>query len=132
MNIEEATRFAKRHEDVYNNDFERYAELYSEGFTAFRPAQGMTQTRAEMIALEQRATAACPDRRTQVIRVLAGEGDWFGIEELWEGTNTGGDERFGSKGTNVTVYAFSLYEVKDGKFARAIAWTGRPPAEGLK
>ena len=39
----------------------------------------------------------------------------------------GGDEMFGPAGTRLSVYAFSLYEVKDGKFVRAIAWTGRRP-----
>lgn len=33
MNLEEATRLAKRHEDAYNNDFERYADLYAEDAT---------------------------------------------------------------------------------------------------
>jgi hypothetical protein len=53
---------------------------------------------------------------------LAGEGDWMGMEELWEGTNTGGDAMFGPTGTKVVVYAFTLYEVHGGKFARAIVW----------
>lgn len=130
MNIEEATGYAQRHEDVYNNDFERYADLYTDDFEAYRPVQGITHDRAAMYELEQRATAACPDRKTKVLRVLAGEGDWFGVEERWTGTNTGGDERFGPPGTKVAVYAFSLYEVKDGKFTRAVAWTGRPRLPG--
>lgn len=129
MNLEEATRYATRHEDVYNNGFERYHELYADDCEVYRPAQGITHDREAMYALEQRATAACPDRKTKVVRVLPGEGDWMGMEEVWEGTNTGGDERFGPPGTKVSVYAFSLYEVKDGKFARASAPTGRPAPE---
>lgn len=120
---------AKRHEDVYNNDFERYADLWTEDSTAYRAAQGVTHDRATMYTVEQRATAACPDRKTKVLRVLAGEGDWMGMEEVWEGTNTGCDEMFGPPGAKIAVYAFSLYEVKDGKFTRAVAWTGRPAPE---
>lgn len=127
MKIEEARRIAQRHEDTYNNDFEHYHDLYAQDFLAYRPVNGVTHNRTEMYALEQRATAACPDRKTKVLRVLAAQDDWFGIEELWTGTNTGGDEMFGPAGTRLSVYAFSLYEVKDGKFVRAIAWTGRPP-----
>ncbi|MEZ4554813.1 MAG: nuclear transport factor 2 family protein [Dehalococcoidia bacterium] len=131
MNIEEATRLAKHHEGVYNTDFDHYIDLYADDFEAYRPAQGITHNRTQMYELEQLATAACPDRKTEVLRVLASEGDWFGIEELWTGTNTGGNERFGPPGTKVAVYAFSLYEVKDGKFSRAVAWTGRPGTAAL-
>jgi len=127
VNIEEARRIAQRHEDTYNNNFEGYGDLYADGCVIYRPAQGVTYDKATMLALEQRATAACRDRKTKVLRVLAAQDDWFGIEELWTGTNTGGDEMFGPAGTRLSVYAFSLYEVKDGKFVRAIAWTGRRP-----
>ena len=88
MNLEQARAYAHRHEDVYNNAFARYHDLYTEDFSAYRPVNGVTHNRTEMYALEQRATAACPDRKTKVLRVLAGEDDWFGIEELWQGTNT--------------------------------------------
>ncbi|MGE0599133.1 MAG: nuclear transport factor 2 family protein [Dehalococcoidia bacterium] len=131
MNLEQARAYAQRHEDVYNNDFEHYHDLYAEDFSAYRPVNGVIHDRAAMYALEQRATAACPDRKTKVIRVFAGDDDWFGIEELWQGTNTGGDERFGPLGAKLSVHAFSMYQVRDGKFVRAIAWTGRPPAEGV-
>ena len=127
MNLELARAYAHRHEDVYNNDFARYHHLDTEDFSAYRPVNGVTHNRTEMYALEQRATAACPDRKTKVLRVLAAEGDWFGIEELWQGTNTGGDGRFGPLGARVAVHAFSMYRVRDGKLARCIAWTGRPP-----
>ncbi|MBK7330334.1 MAG: hypothetical protein IPI85_15020 [Dehalococcoidia bacterium] len=90
MKIEEARRIAQRHEDTYNNDFEHYHDLYAQDFLAYRPVSGVTHNRTEMYALEQRATAACPDRKTKVLRVLAAQDDWFGIEELWTGTNTGG------------------------------------------
>ncbi|MCE7928311.1 MAG: hypothetical protein DYG91_07445 [Chloroflexi bacterium CFX7] len=133
VNLDEATRLATRHQDTYNGDFERYGDLYAEDYEGYRPGQGTSSGKAEMLALEQRATSACPDRKTKVLRVLAGEGAWFGMEELWEGTNTGGDEMFGSPGTKVAVYAFTLYEVKDGRFARAIVWTGRPqPGDGIR
>jgi hypothetical protein len=126
MNLEEAQRIAQLHEDTYNNDFEHYHDLYAEDFSAYRPVNGVTHNRAEMYALEQRATAACPDRKAKVLRVLAGEGNWFGVEELWTGTNTGGDEMFGPPGAKIAIYAFTVYEVRDGKFARSVAWTGRP------
>lgn len=129
MNLEQARAHAHRHEDVYNNDFAHYHDLYAGDFSAYRPVNGITHNRTEMYALQQRATAACPDRRTKVLRVFAAEGDWFGIEELWQGTNTGGDGRFGPLGARVAVHAFSMYQVRDGKFARCIAWTGRPPNE---
>lgn len=130
MNLEEATRLAKRHEHVYNDDFERYAGLYADDYDGYRPNRGTSGGKVEMYALEQRATAACPDRKTKVLRVLAGEGDWFGIEELWQGTNTGGDEMFGPPGAEIAIYAFTVYEVRDGKFTRSVAWTGRPAAQG--
>lgn len=126
MNLDDALRMAKRHEDTYNNNFAHYRDLYSADFSAYRPVNGITHDRNEMYALEQRATAACPDRTTKVLRVFAGEEDWFAIEELWQGTNTGGDERFGPPGTRVAVHAFSMYQVRDGKFTRCVAWTGRP------
>lgn len=81
-----------------------------------------------MLALERRATAACPDRRTKVLRVFAGDGNSFGMEELWEGTNIGGYAAFGPLGGKVAVYAFSLCEVREGKFVQMTAWTGRPQA----
>ncbi|MGE0570627.1 MAG: nuclear transport factor 2 family protein [Dehalococcoidia bacterium] len=130
MSLDDAITMAKRHEETYNDDFEHYADLYAPDCVIYRPAQGMTQDRATMAALEQRATAACPDRKTHVLKVFAAEGDWMGMEELWEGTNSGGDERFGQRGTRVAVYAVSLCEVRDGKFTRVTAWTGRPPATG--
>lgn len=127
MNVTEAKRIAQLHEDIYNNDFEHYRDLYADDCVFYRPAQGITHDRATMYALEQRATAACPNRKTTVLRVFAGEGESMGYEELWEGTNTGGDAMFGPAGTKVSVYAFSLCEVRDGKFVRMTAWTGRPP-----
>lgn len=131
MNLEQAREHAQRHEDVYNNDFERYGDLYADDCIIYRPAQGLTHHKQTMLALERRATAACPDRRSTVLRVFAGDGDWLSYEELWEGTNTGGDAMFGPVGTRVSVYAFSLCEVRDGRFARMTAWTGRPqPREG--
>lgn len=130
MNLEEATRIAKRNEDTYNNDFERYADLYADDYEGYRPNRGASGGKAEMYALEQRATAACPDREAKVLRVLAGEGNWFGVEELWTGTNTAGDETFGPPGAKIAIYAFTVYEVRDGKFTRSIAWTGRPAAQG--
>ncbi len=126
MNLEEATRIAKRNEDTYNNDFERYADLYADDYEGYRPNRGTSGGKAEMYALEQRATVACPDREAKVLRVLAGEGNWFGVEELWTGTSTGGDEMFGPLGAKIAIYAFTVYEVRDGKFARSVAWTGRP------
>lgn len=126
MNIEEARRIAQRHEDTYNNNFEGYGDLYADGCVIYRPAQGVTHDKATMLALEQRATAACPDRRTRVLGVFAGEGETMGFEERWDGTNTGGDAAFGPVGTKVSVYAFTVYEVRGGKFARSVAWTGRP------
>jgi hypothetical protein len=48
------------------------------------------------------------------------------MEELWEGTNSGGDTSFGPAGAKVSVYAFSVCDVRDGKFVRMTAWTGRP------
>lgn len=90
VNLEEDTRIARRHEDSYNNGFERYGDLYADDCMIYRPAQGVTHDKATMLALEQRATAACPDRRTKVLSVLAADGDVFGKEELWEGANTGG------------------------------------------
>lgn len=128
MNLEEGQRIAQRHEDTYNNDFERYGDLYADDCAICRPAQGVAHDKPTMLALERRATAACPDRITKVLRVFAGDGDSFGIEELWEGTNTGGDAIFGPAGTKVSVYAFSLCEVREGKFRRMTAWTGRPQA----
>ncbi|MEZ4501030.1 MAG: nuclear transport factor 2 family protein [Dehalococcoidia bacterium] len=129
MNTEEAQRIAKRHEDVYNHDFEHYAELYAETYVGYRPGRGTTSGRDEMIQLEQRATSACPDRRTTVLRVFAGDGNSLAMEELWEGTNTGGDQLFGAPGAKVSIYAMSVFEVEDGKFVRGTAWTGRPPSD---
>lgn len=85
MNIEEAHRIAQRHEDTYNNDFEHYGDLYADDCVIYRPAQGVTHDKPTMLALERRETGACPDRKPKVLRGLAGEGDWFGMEELWEG-----------------------------------------------
>ncbi len=138
MQLSEAKRIAAQHEETYNNDFERYPDLYTDDYVGYRPGSGTTADRAQMAALERRATKACPDRKTTVLRVLAGDGDWMGIEERWEGTNTGGDAIFGEPGATVSVYAFSLYQVRAGKFVRSVAWTGRlpagdvsqPPAEG--
>lgn len=132
MDIEEASQMARRHEEAYNDDFEHYIDLYADNFEAYRPVQGITHDRAAMYELEQRATAACPDRRTTVLKVMAAEGDWFGIEELWTGTNVGGDERFGPKDTKVAVYAFTMYEVTGGKFSQGVAWTGRPNPAGSR
>lgn len=130
MNLDEAQRIARRHEDAYNNDFDHYGELYADDSVVYRPAQGVTHDKATMLALERRATAACPDRRTTVLRVFAGDGGWLSYEELWEGTNTGADAGFGPAGTKVQVYAFSLCEIRDGKFVRMTAWTGRPQTQG--
>lgn len=129
MELSEAKRIAARHVENYNDDFEHYLDLYASDYVGFRPGSGTTADRDQMMALEERATKACPDRRTTVLRVLAGEGNWMGIEERWDGTNTGGDAIFGETGAQVSVYAFSLYEVRAGKFVRSIAWTGRPPAD---
>lgn len=130
MDLEEATKMAKRHEATYNDDFEHYGDIYADDAVVYRPVQGATHDKAVMAAVERRATAACPDRKTRVLRVFAAEGDWMGMEELWEGTNTGGDEIFGPPGARVAVYAVSLCEVRGGKFSRVTAWTGRPPANG--
>lgn len=126
MNLEEARRIAQRHEDTYNTDFERYGDLYADDCVIYRPVQGVTQDKSTMLALERRATAACPDRKSRVLHVFAGDGDWLSYEEIWEGTNSGGDAAFGPPGGRVSVYAFSLCEVRDGKFVRMTAWTGRP------
>ncbi|MEZ4503623.1 MAG: nuclear transport factor 2 family protein [Dehalococcoidia bacterium] len=130
MNIEEAQRIAKRHEDVYNHDFEHYADLYDESFVGYRPGRGTTGGREEMIQLERRATAACPDRRTTVLRAFAGEGNCLTVEEIWEGTNTGGDRLFGEPGAKVSIYAMSLFEVRDGKFLGQAADSAQPRSAG--
>lgn len=43
MNIEEATGYAQRHKDVYNNDFERYADLYAADYAGYRPNRGISR-----------------------------------------------------------------------------------------
>lgn len=134
MNIEEAHRIAQRHEDTYNNDFEHYGDLYADDCVIYRPAQGVTHDKPTMLALGRRVTGACPDRKTKVLsrarrrRRLVRHGRAVG------GTNTGGDAAFGPPATRVSVYAFSVVEVRDGKFARMTAWTGRPklPEEGKR
>ncbi len=53
VNLEEDTRIARRHEDSYNNGFERYGDLYADDCMIYRPAQGVTHDKATMLALEQ-------------------------------------------------------------------------------
>lgn len=101
----------RRYFEAYNaRDAEAIGRLVTDTVTLSRPGQNVVG----------------PDRKAKVLRVLAGEGNWFGVEELWTGTNTGGDEMFGPPGAKIAIYAFTVYEVRDGKFARSVAWTGRP------
>lgn len=54
MNLEEAERIARRHEDAYNSDFERYGDLYADDCVICRPVQGVTHDKSTMLALERR------------------------------------------------------------------------------
>ena len=46
MDLEEATKMAKRHEATYNDDFEHYGDIYADDAVVYRPVQGATHDKA--------------------------------------------------------------------------------------
>jgi predicted ester cyclase len=60
--------------------------------------------------------AALPDRKQRVI-ALAASGDKVFVEMFWEGTSSGAQERFGPKGTAVSVQCISVLRFVDGRIA---------------
>lgn len=125
MDQQAAAALAAKHEDLYNNHFDRYVdELYSAAAVVEWKVRGLTGDRELLRRVEGAALEACPDRKTAVIRVAAGDG-WFVMEELWAGTNTGGNAAFGAPGARLTIHALSVVEVRDGKIVRNSAWTAR-------
>jgi len=122
---ETALAIAARHEDLYNNHFDRYVdELYAPDAVVEWKARALAGDRELLRRVETAAFEACPDRATTVIRVAAGD-DCFFMEEQWTGTNVGGNPAFGEQGARLTIHAVSIIQVRDGKIVRNSAWIGR-------
>jgi predicted ester cyclase len=99
---------------------DRLNEIVSPGFVGAGPQRGPAAFSGTIGALR----GAFPDLR-YTVEDLVGDGDRVAVRWTWRGTHTGAFRGFAPTGKQVVNAGFAIFEITDGKLARAWLETDR-------
>jgi predicted ester cyclase len=99
---------------------DRLTEIVSPDFVGVGPQRGPAAFSGTVGALRD----AFPDLR-YTVEDLVGEGDRVAVRWSWRGTHTGAFRGVAPTGTQVVSTGFAIFEIADGKLARAWLETDR-------
>ena len=115
-------QLVRRLYDDYLNPglLDRLGEIVSPDFIAGGPQRGPAAFSGVVGGLR----AAFPDLR-YTVEDLVGDGDRVAVRWSWRGTHTGAFRGFAPTGKQVLNTGFAIFEVTDGRLARAWVETDR-------